>query len=252
MRKSKQTIIVQTTILTATLFLNTGCLGYLNNSSKVTAETPVVTKPIIPKVVTAPAPTSIIQEQPTKNILANIRVECTDDINSPSSCHKKPVKVQELHPKQIDNQGGEIHQLRSIQGQSITIEERSNGFLFPEHPNKVVILQMFGKNCSHCIKEMPIMRKLYGKYRKKLEIIAVQVEDKMSPREAKRLLQTHRIKYPIVPGDDATNLQYNIQSTYGWTGVLPYTLVIKDGVTEFNYPGEVSFKEINRDLKTLF
>jgi len=250
MRKSKKTRIVQMAILTTTLFLNTGCIEYFNSSVPPKMVTPAVAEKPIPSRVTAVQTT--VQQPTQENILTTIPVECTDDVNAPNSCHKKPIKLQELHPKSVGTEGGEIHNLRSIQGQSITVQERSNGFIFPQYPNKVVILQMFGKNCSHCIKEIPVMRKLYRKYKGNLEIIAVQVEDKMSPREAKSLLQRHRIKYPIIPGENATNLQYNIQSTYGWTGVLPYTLVIKDGVTEFNYSGEVSYREIHKDLVSLF
>jgi thiol-disulfide isomerase/thioredoxin len=245
MRKSKKTIIVQTTILTATLLLNMGCFGYLGTTQEVVTPKPITTPVVASVPITIP--------QPIRNVLTKeLPVECTDDVNSPNSCHKNPINIQELQPKQVSNQGGEVHKLKSIQGQTITVIERKNGFTFPEYSNKVVILQMFGKNCSHCMKEMPIMRKIYGQYKGNLEIIAIQVEDKMSPREAKTLLQRHRIKYPIIPGENATNLQYNIQSTYGWTGVLPYTLVIKDGVTQLNYPGEVSYREINNDLKSLF
>ena len=234
---------LQTFILTATLFLNSGCFFGYFDAPKVEVQKTIqnnyqtiepVTKQ--PKIITP------------LSTLAPIPIECTDDINSP--CQKPPISPKDLKARNISEQG-EVHKLRSIQGKSILIVERKTGFIFPQHKNKVVILQMFGKNCSHCIKEMPIMGKLYQKYRNKLEIIAVQVEDKMSPREAKRLLQKHHIKYPIIPGDDATNLQYNVQSTYGWTGVLPYTLVIKNGLTEFTYPGEVSYNEINRDIRSI-
>jgi len=251
MRQNKKTKIVQISILTTALFLNIGCSEYFNGSSpQKTVKRSVEAKTLSPRVLASPS--SLQQPTEPNIVLTTIPVECTDDINSPNSCHKKPIKRQELHPKSVGTQGGEVHKLRSIQGQSITIEERSNGFIFPQYPNKVVILQMFGKNCSHCIKEMPIMRKLYQRYKGQLEILAVQVEEKMSSSEAKTLLQRHRIKYPVIPGENATNLQYNIQSTYGWRGVLPYTLVIKNGVTEFNYPGEVSFREINKDVTSLF
>jgi len=238
----KKITIVQKSILTATLFLNSGCFfGYL--------DTPTV------KVQKEPTPkTQIIKQtiqQPKILAPTTVPIECTDDINSPNSCQKKLIKAKDLRPKKITIQGGEVHKLRSIQGKSIIVVERKNGFIFPQYKNKVVILQIFGKNCSHCIKEIPIMGKLYRKYRKNLEIVALQVENKMTKREAKRLLQKHHIKYSIVPGDDATNLQYNIQSTYGWTGVLPYTLVIKNGVTEFTYPGEVAYNEINNDIQSL-
>jgi thiol-disulfide isomerase/thioredoxin len=238
----KKIPLVQKSILTATLFLNSGCFfGYM--------DTPTV------KVQKNTAPNPKIIEQTTKQpqIMMSTAptVECTDDLNSPNSCQKKLIKATELKPKKITVQGGEVHKLRSIQGKPITVVENTNGFIFPQYKNKVVILQMFGKNCSHCIKEIPIMSKLYRKYKNDLEIIAVQVENKMTKREGQRLLRRHHIKYPIIPGDDATNLQYNIQSTYGWTGILPYTLVIKDGVTEFTYPGEVTYSEINSDIQSL-
>ena len=238
----KKANTLQAFILTTTLFLNSGCfLGYFESPKVEIKRTPQTT-PV----------THAITKQPkiaTPSLLSTpISVECTDDINSP--CQKAPISPKELKARKITKQG-EVHKLRSIQGKNILIIEGKTGFIFPKYKNKVIILQMFGKNCSHCIKEMPIMGRIYQKYRNKLEIIAVQVEDKMTSREAKRLIQKHRIKYPIIPGDDATNLQYNVQSTYGWTGVLPYTLVIKDGVTEFTYPGEVSYKEINRDIRSI-
>jgi len=243
MRSSKT--IIQTGILTTILFINTGCFfSYFNDSTKSVKPLNV---PVNTHLATTTQEAIVIQRNPT----VKLPVECSNDLNAANNCQKKPIEVKELHPKEVNTQGGEVHKLRSIQGKKITIIERSNGFIFPESNNKIVILQMFGKNCSHCIKEIPIMRNLYKKYFNNLDIIAIQVEDKMSRREAKSLLQKHRIKYSIVPGEYATNLQYNIQSTYGWSGILPYTLMIKDGVTEFSYPGEVSYKEISNDLKSL-
>jgi len=223
-------------ILTAILFLNSGCFSGYFVSKKI--ETPKKIQPI----------TEQVKESKILSAPTSVSVECTDNINSP--CQKAPIPKKALKPRTINKQG-EIHKLRSIQGKPITIIEGKTGFFFPQYKNKVVILELFGKDCSHCIKEMPIMRRIYKKYQNKLKIIAVQVEDKMTSREAKRLLQQHRIKYPIISGDTATNLQYNIQSTYGWTGILPYILVIKNGVTEFTYPGEVAYKEINRDIRSL-
>jgi thiol-disulfide isomerase/thioredoxin len=227
---------LQAFILTTTLFLNSGCFFGYFDSPKVEVQ-----KTIEP--ITEEAKITIPLSTPTA-----LSVECTDDINSP--CKKAPISPKELKAPNMSKQG-EVHKLRSIQGKNILVVERKTGFVFPQYKNKVVILQMFGKSCSHCIKEIPVMKKIYHKYQNKLEIIAVQVEDRMSKREAKRLIQKHHIKYPIIPGDDAKNLQYNVQSTYGWRGVLPYTLVIKNGVTEFTYPGEVSYNEINRDIHSI-
>jgi len=246
--------IVQTTILTAILFLNSGCFVGFNDTPTLAIKQPTPQREVIRQTVPQPPIVAPVTQQVQATIpppLSTLPVECTDDISSPNSCQKEPISPQELKPRQITNQGGEVHKLKSIQGKSVIIVERRNGFKFPQHPNKVVILQMFGKNCPHCMKEMPVMGKIYKKYRKNLEIVAIQVEDRMSAREAKNLIRRHRIKYAIIPGEDATNLQYNIQSTYGWTGILPYTLVIQNGVTEFTYPGEVSYRELNHDIRSL-
>ena len=110
---------------------------------------------------------------------------------------------------------------------------------------------MFGKDCSHCIRKMPILNKLRRRYPNHLEIIALQVEGKMSTSQANALIRRHKISYPIIAGQTATNLQYHVKSTYGWTGILPFILVIKNGVTEFSYRGSVTYNEINKDIRSL-
>lgn len=266
MRIIKKSTIIQASLLTATLLLNSGCFfGYFSDQivpSKQESTTTIansvhqpihVTRTIPEPVITKSIPVQtreMVRYNPIQSIAEPI-LECSDDINAVNNCDKGLIPTAELQPAKQTSSGGEVHKLRSIQGKTVTIIEKSNGFVFPEYANKTVILEMFGKKCPHCIKEMPILNKLRSKYRGNVEIIAIQVEDKMSPSEAKKLIRRHKIHYPIIPGDRATNLQYNIQSTYGWTGILPFTMVIQNGVTEFTYPGEFSYNEINRDLRSI-
>ena len=240
--KIKKFRLTQISILAVIIFLNTGCvMGIFEDEPKVyPIKSPTKTTQVMP-ISSVPSPS-----------LMTIAPECSDDLNANSACQKNPIKAQELKPKQaITKTGGEVHKLRSIQGQKITIIERPTGYVFPEFKNKIVILEMFGKNCSHCIKEMPIMNKLRRKYRNHLEIVALQVEGKMSTMQANALLRRHKISYPVISGDTATNLQYHVQSTYGWTGILPFIMVIKNGVTEFTYRGQVTYNEMNNDIRSL-
>ncbi len=230
----KKNALIKLSILSSILLFNSGCVFGLFKDNPKTIESHKI--------------------MPTSNIVTpsfkNITTECSDDINTVSACNKGRIKPTELKPKLV-TKIGEIHKLKSFQGQPITIIERKNGYIFPQFKNKVIILEMFGKNCSHCIKEIPVMNSLRQRYGKKLEIIAVQVEGKMSPFQAKAFIRRHHIKYPIISGETATNLQYNVQNTYGWTGVLPFIMVIKNGVTEFSYKGETSSRELNSDIKSI-
>jgi len=237
----KTTTIVQISLLTTTLLLQTGCFfGYFGENIMVPIEKPSASYTRQPVPMAMPILTSSSTEQ-----------ECTDDINAISNCNKGRIQPEELKAKPQVTSGGEVYHFKSIQGQPITIIERSNGFLFPQYPNKIIILEMFGKSCSHCIKEMPTMHKLRSVYRKNVEVIAIQVEGQMNQNEAKSLIRRHKIHYPIIPGDTATNLQYTIQTTYGWTGILPFTMVIKNGLTEFTYPGAISYNEIHHDIHSI-
>lgn len=240
-------IIMKISTLTAIMLLNTGCIfGLFEDTTVVPLKQSNIKSN--QKLSTSSVKSSLLESTSSMEIVP----ECSDDIDANSGCQKKPIETDELKPKKVLTKvGGEIHRLKSIQGKKITIIERPTGYLFPEFKNKIVILEMFGKDCSHCIKEMPTMNKLRRKYRKHLKIVAIQVEGKMSSREANRLIRSHKIYYPIISGQTATNLQYNVQNTYGWTGILPFILVIKNGVTEFSYRGSVSYNEINKDIRSL-
>ncbi len=251
MLPSRQTIL-SGILLSTTLAFNSGCAikEYFvpnKDDNVITTTQPVYQEesPVYYESTQEPEP--IITSAP-------IEAECNDEVPvEENDCNRGQISEEELksNPIQTTTQGV-IHQLKSIQGQTISIGERPNGFTFPNYPEKVIILEMFGKDCPHCIKEIPVIKNIKKRYRNKVEVIAIQSQGRMGQYVARNYINKYRINYPIIEGEDATNLQFFVQSTYGWTGILPYTLVIKDGVTEFSYPGEVSYKELKTDLDSLF
>ena len=197
--------------------------------------------------------TQYIQESSTP--IYEEEVECTDEtpINGKSNCDRGSIDKSQLSTEYSpDSSGGNMHSLKSIQGQNIQVGERSNGFTFPSHPGKVIILEMFGKSCPHCIKEIPTLKRIKKRYGNRVEVIAIHSQGILSPSEGRRFISQHRVNYPITDGSRATDLQYFIQNTYGWTGILPFTMVIKDGQTEGSFGGEVSYKELREVMDPLF
>ncbi|NEW59896.1 TlpA family protein disulfide reductase [Sulfurovum sp. bin170] len=228
--------VVSIVILSGLALLNTGCIQkYFYDNKNI--EKKVEYKDIKP-VTTNSNPNS------------NPNIAC-DEAGTPkdSDCDIGAISANELNhtPKQ-----GEQHILKSIRGKTIHVGEKEKGFTFNEYRGKVVILQMFGKDCPHCINELPVLRKIRKKYRGKLEVIAIQSQERMSKPVASNYINQHKIRYPIVEGEDATNLQYSIQETFGWTGILPYTLVIHDDTVKYIHSGEVSYKDLDRDIGELF
>jgi len=227
--------IISAFLLLITMVLNTGCIKRFFVDSKST-----------PSTITD----NEINSVASKEQLKIPSVGCSDNLTTKrNNCDRGTISKDDL--KRVPKVG-EQHILQSIRGKTITIIERKNGFLFPQYKNKVIVLEMFGKDCPHCIKEIPIIRKIRNRYRGKLEVIAIQAQGRMDRFTARKYINRHRIRYPIIEGDDATNLQYFIQATYGWNGILPYTLVVKNGVTELSYSGETDYQELKHDIDSLF
>lgn len=146
---------------------------------------------------------------------------------------------------------GKNYQLKSVQGSFVSIQEQSNGFVFPQYQDKTVLLQIFGKECEYCFKEMPFLHNMESKYGQKLNIIALQAQNNMRPSVARNIIQKFQINYPIIDRDEANDLLFFIKRTYGWNGVLPYMLLIKNGVTEYSFSGEVDHHEFEESIRSL-
>jgi len=182
-------------------------------------------------------------------------------------CVKETAPTAQNHPQEIEVETRQIEeasptrtyqaplpiidQYRTVQGPLLAIGQRKTGFTFPQYQGKVILLQIFGKECHFCFAEMPIVNNLRRKYAQNLQVVALQANEQMSKRKSSNLIERFQMHYPIIDRDQARNLLLFIQKTYGWTGVLPYTLLIKNGVTEFSYKGEISPQEIEGDLRSL-
>jgi len=143
------------------------------------------------------------------------------------------------------------HQLRTVQGPIVTVGERGNGFIFPQYQGKIVLLQIFGKECKFCFEEMPIIRNIRTRYAQNLQVIALQAQDPMSRTTASNLIHRFQMYYPIVDRNNASNLLLFIRKTYGWNGILPYTLLIKNGITEYSFKGKIEQQELEESIRTL-
>jgi thiol-disulfide isomerase/thioredoxin len=137
------------------------------------------------------------------------------------------------------------YHLKSIQGHDIEIIEGRTGFTFPQYQDKIVILEIFGKECKYCMEELPMINKLRKKYGDELQVIAVQAEEPMKKSEYLALKENYNMTYPIIERDVALNVLYSLRDTYGWTAVLPYVQIIKNGVTQYQFPGETSAQALN-------
>jgi thiol-disulfide isomerase/thioredoxin len=204
--------------------------------------------------------TACVQKQPNNT---NNNVSTTSaSIQTPSYTSSAPTIVQADEPiinepttnnHNTSSMNGLTHQLPTIQGETITIIENGNvGFDFPQYRGKIIIFEIFGKDCEYCVEEMPIINRVKNEFSNRVKVIAIQGQDRMSPSRASSILRQHNINYPVIEGDDAKGILRFLADTYAWRGILPYILIIKDGSTEYTFPdGGVGHQELRESIQSL-
>jgi thiol-disulfide isomerase/thioredoxin len=146
----------------------------------------------------------------------------------------------------------EIHHMKSVQGQTISIQEHRRGFVFPQYKEKIVLIQIFGKDCPYCFEEMPVINRIQNAYRDKLSVIAIQGQSPMSKETAFQLISEHNMNYPIIDQDEAKNILVFLRDVYEWRGILPYILLIKNGLIEQVFEGaDNPFEKISKGIDAI-
>ncbi len=143
------------------------------------------------------------------------------------------------------------HRFQTVQGPILTIGSNRTGFLFPDFKGKVILLEVFGQDCHFCIESLPSISSLHAKYRQNLQVVALQVQEQMSRGKVNSLIQQFNMDYPIIDRESASELMSVLKSNYEWTGALPFTLLIKNGVTEQVFTEKTSKEEIERAIQKL-
>jgi len=147
---------------------------------------------------------------------------------------------------------GRVRNMKTVQGDTIIVNEYNRGFDFPQYQGKIVLVQIFGKECQYCFEEIPTINKIQNAYRDKLSVIAIQGQPPMSKEKAFELIREHQMNYPIIDQDEAKSILVFLRDVYNWRGILPYIMLIKNGQIEQVFQGAgKSFEEISEGINEI-
>ncbi len=116
--------------------------------------------------------------------------------------------------------------LKTIDNKTIHITVKDNGIKVKEYPNKVIVLDFFGKHCPPCRMLMPILGEIQKKMGKKVQIIGLHVQQPLNKRDIQEL-RKRGVNYPVA---DYLPIKENAQfvefmgKLTGWQGSIPYML----------------------------
>jgi peroxiredoxin len=121
-----------------------------------------------------------------------------------------------------------------------------------DYLGKVVLLDFWATECGGCVREIPWFMSLAQAYKKKgLAVAGVSVDvlyenlkdSKEGWSKVRPFVNTHKINYQILMGDDQVTKRYDIQA-------LPLTYIIdKRGRVAAAYPGLVDKDNLETNIK---
>jgi len=139
----------------------------------------------------------------------------------------------------------EMFTLKAAGEKTIVATEMPNGMLFKGFEGKPVLLNFFGKECRYCKMEIPHLVELKKRYGDKIGIIAVHVQQRMTPQERAAMQKQFGFNYPIFEYDDNMAIVRHIGSRARYNGSIPFNVVFngKGEVVEI-IPGYLSGKDM--------
>jgi thiol-disulfide isomerase/thioredoxin len=161
-----------------------------------------------------------------------------------TGCDSKNTKEDELISKQSLDKKYTFF-LKSTNDDDITMVASKQKISFKEKKikNKSVLIVFWATWCNPCKVEIPHLINLKNKYKDKLEIIGVLIEQK-DKKTLDEFIAKHNINYPVMVGGDNFNL-----SSYFGVRSIPYALLYnKNGKLVTDYTGPVLEEMMEHDI----
>jgi thiol-disulfide isomerase/thioredoxin len=136
--------------------------------------------------------------------------------------------------------------------QMINITASAAGLEFKEQKGKIVLLDFFGKKCPPCLVEIPHLIQIQDEYKENFQIVALQVQQPMTPDELNDFITQKGINYQVADTPKMQDFTGFIMSAAQWRGMIPFMILFdQNGVVYKMYQGMVSQEVLKKDIEAL-
>jgi len=129
-------------------------------------------------------------------------------------------------------------------GAGVTIQKISESALdeLIKADNNKILITFMAAWCGPCIDELPVLNKLYQKYKKQgLKLIGVSI-DLGGPQAMQPIIDKLRVSFPIYWYGETAVQKFSLF-------VIPMIFLVKDGQIVEKLPGRRSEKELSKKIR---
>ncbi len=139
-----------------------------------------------------------------------------------------------------------VVKLKDVDGNEIVLDQVNNGFKMRGEEGKILIVSFFATWCPPCKAEIPHLIDIQNKFKDKVVVLGVLLEDNKPMEEVKSFIKYHNINYKIVVGDG----NFKLATLIGGVKSIPLLIVYdKDGNYVTHYLGAVPEEMMEADIK---
>jgi thiol-disulfide isomerase/thioredoxin len=115
--------------------------------------------------------------------------------------------------------------LSSIDGKVFNLKTDAKKIFIKGMENRIVFLKVFGWDCQFCMKEVPELIDLQDRLSDKFAVLAIEAQNHTLEKSLENV-EKYGINYPVVLGKNQEKFYRYLQEQYGWSGIIPLTIVI--------------------------
>ena len=164
--------------------------------------------------------------------------EITDNIVA-----KPSIKTTQTQTTQAQNQ--HTLTLTTIDGKNMKAIFKDNRLYFEQYKNKTTLIVFFATWCPPCKAEIPHLINLQNKYKDKLQVIGVSVDQDVDNKFMLDFAQRYGINYPITFG----RINFDFANALGGASSIPALFLFNQkGQLYQKYVGAVQEEILNSDI----
>ncbi|OQX74032.1 MAG: hypothetical protein B6D59_03820 [Campylobacteraceae bacterium 4484_4] len=182
-------------------------------------------------------------------MISKITALCLTGMLFLSGCGKKEEHkpaAPKTEKRKSESQEAQTLTLITTDNLPIKLTATPNGIKFEGYEGKVVLLDFFATWCPPCKAEIPHLADLQKRYKEKLQIIGILMEENKDNTEVRAFMEDFKMNFPV------TNSPANFELSQALGGVrsLP-TMVMydKNGSYFTHYVGAAPEEMIEADIK---
>jgi len=152
---------------------------------------------------------------------------CGND-NANSRLKSSPPKT---NPDTGGNQVLDSTTIVTTNGEVIKVSRTAGGLVFSGHENKIVLLEIYGDTCPHCIDSIAGYNALQNKYPNDVYVITIEAYGNLNNAGLQAYANTHGMQYDTVAKENSGNMFSFLKGLTGYDlEAVPYlTVYARDG-----------------------